>query len=243
MSGSAETVWAIVLIKDFGSAKERLSAALPSGERRDLARRNAELALAAAGAASHVLAVCGGLEAAELARLAGVEVLLEARPAGQNPAARLGIDFARQRGAAAVLLLSSDLPLIRHGDIAELLAQARTLGEPAVLAAPATGRAGTNALYLCPPDAIDLHFGDESLPKFQAEADRRGLAFALFESPALALDLDEPADLAQLAEPRFRESVDPGESRFVGPQRENRGPGAPDGDSAPRTGGSAPQGA
>ncbi|MDQ6637529.1 MAG: NTP transferase domain-containing protein, partial [Candidatus Dormibacteraeota bacterium] len=128
MSGSPETVWAVVLIKDFGSAKERLSAALPSGERRELARRNAKLALAAAGAASHVLAVCGGLEAAELARLAGVEVLLEAQPAGQNPAARLGIDFARQRGAGAVLLLSSDLPLIRPDDIAELLARARTLG-------------------------------------------------------------------------------------------------------------------
>lgn len=208
MSGSPESVWAIVLIKDFGFAKERLSAVLPRGERRELARRNAELALAAAGAADHVLAVCGGLQAAELARLAGVEVLLEARPAGQNAAARLGINFARQRGAGAVLLLSSDLPLIRPGDIAELLAHARTLAEPAVLAAPATGRGGTNALCLRPPDAIDLHFGDDSLPKFQADADRRGVAFALFESPALALDLDEPADLAQLADPRFTGSVD-----------------------------------
>lgn len=199
MSNSPERVWAVVLIKDFRSAKQRLSTALPAEERQVLARRNAQLALAAAGVADDVLAVCGGVEAAELARLAGVQVLLEAHPSGQNPAARLGLDFALERGAGAALLLSSDLPLVRPPDITELLAQARVLGSPAVVAAPATGRGGTNALYLSPPDTLELHFGDDSLARFQADAEQRGVAFALFESPALALDLDEPADLAELA--------------------------------------------
>jgi len=199
VSNSPERVWAVVLIKDFRSAKQRLSTALPAEERQVLARRNAQLALAAAGVADDVLAVCGGVEAAELARLAGVQVLLEAHPSGQNPAARLGLDFARDRGAGAALLLSSDLPLVRPPDITELLAQARALGSPAVVAAPATGRGGTNALYLSPPDTLELHFGDDSLARFQADAEQRGVAFALFESPALALDLDEPADLAELA--------------------------------------------
>jgi len=199
VSNSPERVWAVVLIKDFRSAKQRLSTALPAEERQVLARRNAQLALAAAGVADDVLAVCGGVEAAELARLAGVQVLLEAHPSGQNPAARLGLDFALERGAGAALLLSSDLPLVRPPDITELLAQARALGSPAVVAAPATGRGGTNALYLSPPDTLELHFGDDSLARFQADAEQRGVAFALFESPALALDLDEPADLAELA--------------------------------------------
>jgi len=199
VSNSPERVWAVVLIKDFRSAKQRLSTALPAEERQVLARRNAQLALAAAGVADDVLAVCGGVEAAELARLAGVQVLLEAHPSGQNPAARLGLDFALERGAGAALLLSSDLPLVRPPDITELLAQARALGSPAVVAAPATGRGGTNALYLSPPDTLELHFGDDSLARFHADAEQRGVAFALFESPALALDLDEPADLAELA--------------------------------------------
>jgi 2-phospho-L-lactate guanylyltransferase (CobY/MobA/RfbA family) len=60
------------------------------------------------------------------------------------------------------------------------------------------GRGGTNALYLAPPDALQLHFGDGSLAKFQAEARRQGVEFRLYRSPALALDLDEPADLAAL---------------------------------------------
>jgi 2-phospho-L-lactate guanylyltransferase (CobY/MobA/RfbA family) len=80
-----------------------------------------------------------------------------------------------------------------------MLAAAGRLDRPAVLAAPATGRGGTNALYLGPPDAIELHFGDDSLRRFERDAANRGVRFELFEAPELALDLDEPSDLAILA--------------------------------------------
>jgi 2-phospho-L-lactate guanylyltransferase len=191
-------IWVVVLVKDFDLAKQRLRPALDPPARRELAIENARRALSAARAGDRVLAVCGSEAAAELARSAGVEVVVEAEPSGQNPAARLGIAHARSAGAGAVLLLSSDLPLVNRRTIAGLLAAGRRLGRPAVVAAPATGRGGTNALYLCPPDAIDLHFGDDSLGKFERDAAQRGVPFALHESPRLALDLDEPSDLAEL---------------------------------------------
>jgi 2-phospho-L-lactate guanylyltransferase len=190
--------WVIVLVKDFNEAKSRLRPALEPGERRDLARENARLALAAARAGDRALAICGSEAAAELARELGVEALLEGDPSGQNPAARLGIAHAAERGASAVLLLSSDLPRVNRRTVAAMLAAARRLGRPAVLAAPAMGRGGTNAVYLCPPRAIDLHFGDDSLGKFERDAAARGARFALHESPRLALDLDEPSDLEEL---------------------------------------------
>jgi 2-phospho-L-lactate guanylyltransferase len=195
---SAAAVWVVVLVKDFDQAKQRLRPALDPGQRRELARENARLALGAARAGDHVLAVCGSQEAAELARQAGAEVLLEANPAGQNPAARLGIGHATAHGARSVLLLSSDLPLVTRRTIATMLSAARRLGSPGVVAAPATGRGGTNALHLSPPDVIDLHFGDDSLGKFERDAASRGVPFALHESPRLALDLDEPPDLDEL---------------------------------------------
>jgi 2-phospho-L-lactate guanylyltransferase len=188
----------IVLIKDFHAAKTRLRPALDAGQRHQLAVANARLALAAARAGDRALAVCGGEPAAELALSMGVEPLLEVNPSGQNPAARLGISHALERGAASVLLLSSDLPRVDRRTVAAMLTAGRRLGRPAVLAAPAIGRGGTNALYLCPPDVIDLHFGDSSLLKFEREAAGRGVRFALHESPRLALDLDEPSDLAEL---------------------------------------------
>ncbi len=97
-----------------------------------------------------------------------------------------------------MLLLSSDLPLVTRRTIATMLSAGRRLGRPGVVAAPATGRGGTNALFLNPPDAIDLHFGDDSLARFERDAASRGTRFALHESPRLALDLDEPTDLEAL---------------------------------------------
>ncbi|MGH7904603.1 MAG: NTP transferase domain-containing protein, partial [Candidatus Dormibacteraceae bacterium] len=149
-------------------------------------------------AGPHALAVAGGADAAELARAAGVEVLIESRPSGQNQAAAAGIQHALGRGAAAVLLLSSDLPLVTGRHVARMLSAGSALGAPAVLAAPATGRGGTNALYLAPPGAVGLHFGDGSLARYEADAAARGIPFALHVSPALALDLDEPDDLDRL---------------------------------------------
>ena len=191
--------WVVVLIKDFDSAKQRLRPALGARSRRALARRNARLAVAAAAAGDNVLVVAGGEEVAELAATWGAQVLLEPREEGQNVAARRGIDRAVASGADAVLLLSSDLPLVTEHAVRDLLGAADRLAEPVVVAAPALGRGGTNALYLRPPDAVGLHFGDESLAQFRADAEQHGVKFSVFESDALALDLDEPADLARVS--------------------------------------------
>jgi len=191
--------WVVVLIKDFDSAKQRLRPALGAKSRRALARNNARQAVHAAAAGDHVLVVAGGEEVAEMAAAWGADVLLEPHEEGQNVAARRGIDRAVQGGAEAVLLLSSDLPLVTEAAVRDLLQAAGRLTSPVVVAAPATGRGGTNALYLRPPGAIGLHFGDESLAQFRADAEQHGVRFVVFQSDALALDLDEPADLARIS--------------------------------------------
>lgn len=190
--------WVIVLVKEFGSAKQRLQPALAPEARRALAERNSRLAVQAAGAGEHVLVVAGGQEAAQTAAQLGAEVLLEPRQEGQNVAARRGIEHAVQGGAGAVLLLSSDLPLVTAESVRVLLEYASSLPGPVVVAVPATGRGGTNALYLRPPHAIGLHFGDDSLARFRQDAHARGVAFEIHLSDAMAVDLDEPSDLARV---------------------------------------------
>ena len=191
--------WVVVLIKDFDSAKQRLSPAMGAKSRRALSRRNAKLAVEAAQVGDHVLVVAGGEEVAELAESWGAEALLEPREEGQNVAARRGINRAVEKGAEAVLLLSSDLPLITRDAVKGLLESAARSRGSVVIASPAIGRGGTNALYLRPPDAIGLHFGDESFAKFRDDAEARGVQFIVHESDAMALDLDEPSDLAHLS--------------------------------------------
>jgi len=192
------STWVVVLIKDFGSAKQRLQPVLGPKSRRALARRNARLAVRAAAAGDHVLVVAGGEGVADLAETWGAEVLLEPRQEGQNVAAARGIARAVEGGAQAVLLLSSDLPLVTIDAVREVLVSASRIEAPVAVAVPAVGRGGTNALYLRPPGAITLHFGSDSLAKFRQEAESRGVNFVVHHSDAMALDLDEPGDLARL---------------------------------------------
>jgi 2-phospho-L-lactate/phosphoenolpyruvate guanylyltransferase len=197
--GVVAGTWVVVLIKDFDSAKQRLRPALGAGSRRALARRNARLAVEAAAAGDRVLVVAGSDAVGGLARSWGADVLVEPRQDGQNTAARRGIERAVERGAAAVLLLSSDLPLVHAGAVRAVLDAASRIEPPAAVAVPAIGRGGTNALYLRPPRALDLHFGDDSLARFQEDAESRGVRFRLHHSDAIALDLDEPSDLDRLS--------------------------------------------
>jgi 2-phospho-L-lactate guanylyltransferase len=185
------------LIKDFDSAKQRLGAVLDPKARRELARGNAERAIRAAAAGDARLVVAGSPEVLAIAEGLGAQAMLEPRQEGQNVAARRGIARAAELGAAAVVLLSSDLPLVTPEAVRELLEAARAVAAPAAVAVPALGRGGTNALYLNPPDAISLHFGADSLEAFRREAEAKGVNFVLHDSEAMALDLDEPDDLAR----------------------------------------------
>jgi 2-phospho-L-lactate guanylyltransferase len=189
--------WVVVLVKDFDSAKQRLGPALDPSSRRALARRNAQRAVRAASAGDQRLVVAGSQEVATMAERLGAQVILEPRQEGQNVAAKRGIAQAVQRGATAVLLLSSDLPQVTAKSVRELLAAAALVQTPAAVAVPAVGRGGTNALYLSPPDAISLHFGADSLESFRRESETKGVNFVIHHSDAMALDLDEPDDLAR----------------------------------------------
>ena len=197
MGESPAATWIIVLIKDLDSAKQRLGPVLDSKARRDLAQRNAERAIRAAAAGDARLVVTGSKEVVAMAERLGARALLEERQEGQNVAAKRGIEHALKNHARAVVLLSSDLPLVTPKAVRDLLEAAGRLEPPAAVAVPAIGRGGTNALYLNPPDAISLHFGADSLEAFRSEAEKKGVKFVAFKSEAMALDLDEPTDLAR----------------------------------------------
>ena len=195
--GEGTGAWVIVLVKDLDQAKQRLGNVLDAKGRRALALRNAERAIRAAAAGDHRLVVGGSPEVQEIADRLGAEAVIERRQQGQNVAAKLGIAHALKSNARAVLILSSDLPLVTRKSVKDMLDVAGRVAPPAVVAAPAIGRGGTNALYISPPDAISLHFGEDSLTAFRHEAEAKGVNFAVHKSDAMALDLDEPDDLEQ----------------------------------------------
>src|SRR5688572_3573129 len=192
-------VTALIPVKGFRNAKQRLSAFLGSAEREALAeamfRDVLRQALGACGLVETVV-VTGDDKVAAIAGSMGARVLLERAETGETAA----VDFARTNlkdtGCEAVLIIPGDLPLIRSSDIELVLAQVPE-GQiaPFALLVPSHDRLGTNALLLAPPDIIKLRFGYDSFKYHINQVSAQGLPLRYVESEHIALDIDEPKDL------------------------------------------------
>jgi 2-phospho-L-lactate guanylyltransferase len=190
-------------VKDLHDAKQRLAGVLDPAERQALFRAMLEdvlSALAAAEGLAGILMVTRDPEAQSLAARYGARVLVEESNRGHTAASSLGAWTLAQEGAAGMLQLPADIPLVTPDDLAALL-QAHGPA-PAVTLAPSRDRQGSNAVACSPPDLLPLRFGDDSFDPHLQRARALGLEPRLVERPGLALDVDTPDDLrAFLATP------------------------------------------
>jgi 2-phospho-L-lactate/phosphoenolpyruvate guanylyltransferase len=187
---------AILPMKSFGAAKQRLGSALGSGPRQVLAQAMFADVLASLRRAEGLdgtAVVTADPVADAAARREGVLVLRDTAQAGQSAAASIGIEHALAEGFERVLLVPGDTPLLEPAEVESLLAIPR-----AVSIVPDRHGTGTNALVLSPPDAIAPSFGPGSLERHVAAAEAAGLSFAVAEVPTLMLDVDTGDDLAAL---------------------------------------------
>jgi 2-phospho-L-lactate guanylyltransferase len=188
---------AILPVKSFDAAKQRLAGALGARARGALARAMLSDVLASLRRVPglEAVAVVTADRAAESAMLGeGVHVLRDTERAGQSPAALIGIRHALDRGFDRALLVPGDTPLIDPDEVAALLERA-----PAVAIVPDRHLTGTNALLLSPPDALEPSFGPDSLARHAAAAKAAGVEYSVERLPTLELDVDTPDDLAELA--------------------------------------------
>jgi 2-phospho-L-lactate/phosphoenolpyruvate guanylyltransferase len=188
---------AILPMKSFGAAKQRLAGRLAAGSRRALAQAMFSDVLASLGRVHDLdeVAVVTADQAAEsIARGQHGRVLRDTEEASQSQAALIGIRHAQDAGFDRALLVPGDTPLLDPGELAALLERA-----PAVAIVPDRHLTGTNALLLSPPDAIDPSFGPGSLARHTSAAEAAGVDYAVERVPTLELDVDTPDDLAELA--------------------------------------------
>ena len=183
------TVCAIVPVRSLADGKRRLAGVMDDAGRAAL---NEEflvrtLALAAALPGPTVLVSSDRAVAAHPAAAGAVHVADPGR--GLNAAIAAGREEARRRNAARLLVLPSDLPTARPGDV---LALAEAASPVAI--APDRGRQGTNGLCLDSGLDFAFRFGAGSFAAHVAEAERLGVSPAVIENPRLALDIDTPQD-------------------------------------------------
>ena len=100
-----------------------------------------------------------------------------------------------RQGFERALLVPGDTPLVEPDDLAGLLAPAG----PGVVIVPDRHGTGTNALVLTPPDAIAPSFGAWQLRPPRRAAEAAGVPHRVERVAGLALDVDTPDDLAELA--------------------------------------------
>lgn len=192
---------AVLPVKGFGAAKQRLSGLLGSGSRQALAQAMFCDVLASLRHVSGLdaIAVVTGDQLAESTALGHrMTVLPDRAQAGQSEAALIGIRYALASGFERVLLVPADTPLLDHVELAGLLSESarRRLG---LVIVPDRHGSGTNSLLLTPPDAIVPSFGPGSLERHLAAARVAGIDHSVEVPGSLLLDIDTPDDLAELS--------------------------------------------
>lgn len=192
-------VAALIPVKGFRNAKQRLSPLLGAADREILAEtmfRDVLRQVVRAPGLAATYVVTGNDNVAAIASELAAEVIREPAETGETGA----VDFARlelkNRGCEAVLIIPGDMPLVRSQDIEQVLAQVPADAQaPFALLVPSHDRLGTNALVLAPPDLIKLRFGYDSFTFHMGQVSAQGLPMRFVENEAIALDIDEPKDL------------------------------------------------
>jgi 2-phospho-L-lactate guanylyltransferase len=215
---------AILPVKRFERAKQRLGASVADPLRRDLARAMVGDVLTALRDCSSIelrIVVTSEESVAAAARYQGAVVLEDSAQDGQSAAVTLGLERALAEGAERALCIPGDCPALDPAELDALLladraaSEAATVPDPTVVIVPDRHGTGTNGLLLSPPDAIRPSFGPGSCERHQELARAAGVTFRLERPASLLLDIDTGEDLEALRERLAGERVRAPRTRTV----------------------------
>jgi 2-phospho-L-lactate guanylyltransferase len=188
---------AILPVKRFPIAKQRLGESVADSLRSDLARAmvgDVLSALRECSAIDATIVVTRESSVAAAARYIGAIVVEDSAEEGQSAAVSLGLARALQEGFERALCIPGDCPTLDPAELTELLG-----GEvDAVVIVPDRHGSGTNGLLLTPPGAIGPCFGVDSRARHEQLARAAGASCRIERPPSLLLDVDTGEDLAVL---------------------------------------------
>jgi 2-phospho-L-lactate/phosphoenolpyruvate guanylyltransferase len=190
---------AIVPLKQYASAKQRLAGALSPDERRGLMQAMVTDVLEALREVPRldgILLVSREPDAARLADEFAVELFAEPARADLSEAVQAagGYLLAHQR-ATGTMIVPADVPLASADDFNAVLAQHREL-----TLVPDDDGDGTNCIVSSPPNLIRYQFDGHSFRPHVEAAYAIGITPGICRRPNLGLDIDTPADLARLVD-------------------------------------------
>jgi len=187
------SVFAVIPVKTLPKSKTRLSIILNSRERRTLTLTMLEDVVKAVKSSKVYQTVVISADPTVQRIADRLEVMrIPERKQGLNPAVKQATEWCIQNGADSALVLPADIPLIRAGDINQIV---KLGSERAIVVLSPSQNGGTNALLQEPPNLISPHFGPRSFMKHLAEASQKRVPARVYQSQRVALDIDSKRDL------------------------------------------------
>jgi 2-phospho-L-lactate guanylyltransferase len=188
----------LVPVKDTNRAKQRLAGLLDQPARTDLARTMLRDVLEALSdsAAREVALVTGDVFSIGLGQSYGFEVIRDEANSSETDAIAMATEACLSRGVEDILVVPGDIPLIEADDVRVIYQNAPTRGSVLV---PSRDQRGTNAALRRPATLFGLRFGNDSFLPHLASATNAEAACVVLSLPRIALDIDTPDDLKQLA--------------------------------------------
>jgi 2-phospho-L-lactate/phosphoenolpyruvate guanylyltransferase len=190
---------AILPVKRFSLAKQRLGESVTEQLRLDLARAmvgDVLVALSRCAAVEMTIVVTNEPSVTAAAGYTGALVVADTAESGQSAAVSIGIERALAEGAGRVLCIPGDCPALDPTELEVLLRNA----SEEIVVIPDRHGTGTNGLLLSPPDAMAPSFGPGSRERHGELATSSGASWRVEPVASLQLDIDTGADLAVLRE-------------------------------------------
>ena len=192
---------ALVPLKDLVEAKSRLGGLLRPSERRALAQAMVEdvlQALVSHPSIARITLLSDDPGAHLLASRYGADHWLETEfhCRGLNALLERASVRLLQQGTVPLLVLHGDLPLLQPRDISAVLATWQSEGG-LVIGSDLHGT-GTNLLAFDAAGMPPFRFGPGSCARHLAAARAAGIPACVLQREGVALDVDEPPDLARL---------------------------------------------
>jgi 2-phospho-L-lactate guanylyltransferase len=190
---------AILPVKRFALAKQRLGESVADSLRLDLARAMVGDVLSGlrdCSAIETTIVVTRERSVAAAAGYLGDAVVDDTVEQGQSAAAELGLARALADGFERAVCVPGDCPALDPVELERLL----QYGQAGVTIVPDRHGSGTNGLVLVPADAISPSFGPDSRARHERLAEAADVVWRVEQPPSLLLDIDTGEDLATLRE-------------------------------------------
>lgn len=190
----------LIPVKNLATAKQRLAAFLSQPVRTELAQNmllDVCEAIAMWTDRPPVSIVSSDPFAIEVGQQFGFEIVPDEVNRSETDAIEMATKICESRGVSYTLVIPADIPLIQTRELEQILARAPEHGS---VLAPASDGRGTNAAFRRPAGLFPLRFGNDSFKPHLAAARATGLPCTVLSLPGIALDIDNPGDLRQLAE-------------------------------------------